>query len=103
MRKGGIDFLKKESFTTELFNPTPELIKRDPSNNNRLIVKGQSGVFQTDRWCPHKYADLMNGRVEGDHLVCPKHKWHFDLMNNGSCVTKDKSGTVNACPYNLDW
>ncbi|MGB1247880.1 MAG: Rieske 2Fe-2S domain-containing protein [Chitinophagales bacterium] len=43
---------------------------------------GEIGVF--DIFCPHLNANLADGRVEGNNLVCPFHGWQF--KNNGQCA-----------------
>ncbi|MEL6616705.1 MAG: Rieske 2Fe-2S domain-containing protein, partial [Bacteroidota bacterium] len=41
-------------------------------------------VHALDSRCPHLGADLSQGRVEGDALVCPFHGWAFDAR--GTCL-----------------
>lgn len=74
------------------------------SSADRLVVEVANGIkFECDRWCPHKGVDLAGGSVlvQGSSvkLVCPKHKWEFELNNGGIYPPKGK--TVNACK--LDW
>jgi len=39
--------------------------------------------------------DLAEGWVEQErYLVCPRHGWHFDLANHGSCTSN--ATTINA-------
>jgi UDP-MurNAc hydroxylase len=41
-----------------------------------------------NRFCPHQGADLTGAWVEdGRYLVCPRHRWHFDLSDEGKCMT----------------
>ncbi|KAI8812630.1 hypothetical protein BJ742DRAFT_655035, partial [Cladochytrium replicatum] len=58
-------------------------------------------TYEFDRWCPHKGVDLAKGPLVGTRIICPKHRWEFDLARGGVCV--DKPGkSVNACVVN-DW
>jgi methylamine---glutamate N-methyltransferase subunit C len=36
--------------------------------------------------CPHQGANLCDGWVEGDIVICPVHGWEFDLRS-GACMT----------------
>ncbi|MEZ5009993.1 MAG: Rieske 2Fe-2S domain-containing protein [Chitinophagales bacterium] len=42
---------------------------------------GKVGVF--DVYCPHLQANLADGKVVGNHLVCPFHAWEFN--HTGKC------------------
>lgn len=67
---------------------------------NRIRVQGADGVYEADRFCPHKKVDLSTwGQVLGNTLICSKHNWKFDL-NNDSVGTKGRS--INPCKIN-DW
>jgi len=46
------------------------------------------------RKCPHEGTDLAHGWMDGNHLVCPKHGWRFDLENGGQC--DPHNATINA-------
>jgi phenylpropionate dioxygenase-like ring-hydroxylating dioxygenase large terminal subunit len=35
-------------------------------------------IAVTQRYCPHRQADLTDGTLKGDLLVCPYHAWEFD-------------------------
>jgi 3-phenylpropionate/trans-cinnamate dioxygenase ferredoxin subunit len=45
------------------------------------IVVARSGnvVYAFQGTCPHEKADLSQGRIEGDRLVCPRHLACFNL------------------------
>lgn len=51
-----------------------------------VIFRGQDGqAHVTDAHCPHLGAHLgVQGRVEGNNIVCPFHGWKFS--GNGDCV-----------------
>ncbi len=44
------------------------------------------GYGLTERHCPHRRADLLNGYVEDDGLRCSYHGWKFDVC--GRCVSQ---------------
>ena len=53
------------------------------------MFRGQSGhVGVLDIFCPHLNANLADGRVEDDRLICPFHGWEFN-----------KSGKCQHIPY----
>ena len=35
-------------------------------------------ILVTQRYCPHRNADLTDGSIRDDVLVCPYHAWEFD-------------------------
>lgn len=50
-----------------------------------VVYRGENGkVGVLDAFCPHLRANLSDGRVEGDKLVCPFHGWQFN--NKGRCT-----------------
>lgn len=67
---------------------------------NRIRVQTTDGVYEADRFCPHKKVDLSTwGQVVGNTLICSKHNWKFNL-DNSSVGTKGR--TINPCKVN-DW
>lgn len=74
-----------------------------PLSATKIEVTTASGKkYEADRLCPHKGVDLVGGKVQGDNLICPKHKWEFDLAHGGVCVKKGPDcATLNAIA--LDW
>ena len=50
-----------------------------------VLFRDEQGQFALlDRDCPHRGADLLFGRYEGDGLRCPFHGWKFDTT--GQCI-----------------
>ena len=50
---------------------------------------GEVGVL--DRHCPHLGADLAGGKVHGDCLECPFHKWQFGTDGQVTSIPYTKS------------
>lgn len=67
------------------------------NRNERITVEVGGCKYRIDRYCPHQGADLTHAWFEKDKfLVCPRHRWEFDLEDEGVC--KANSSTVNAIP-----
>lgn len=49
-----------------------------------FLEKGE--FFAIENQCPHRGGPLVEGRFEGDELVCPWHAWGFDVKS-GKCKT----------------
>lgn len=50
-----------------------------------LVVRSRGEVFALGNACPHKGASLAQGEVHGTEIVCPWHRFRFD-MRTGECV-----------------
>jgi len=71
------------------------------NNNERITVEAGGCRYSVDKLCPHQGADLSQGWIEEDrYLVCPRHRWRFDLHNDGACT--DNDGTVNCIALEED-
>lgn len=66
------------------------------SLNERMLIRTQECNYSVNRYCPHQGADLSQGWIEKDrYLVCPRHRWSFDLKNEGQC-TMNNGATIKA-------
>lgn len=62
------------------------------SRQERMVVQIGTRRFLVNRYCPHQGADLVHAWMEkGRYLVCPRHRWQFDLENGGKCTFNDCS------------
>lgn len=65
------------------------------SSSERILVDAGDRTYSTLRFCPHQHADLSHGWIERDrYLVCPRHRWRYDLTRGGQCV--DDHASVRA-------
>jgi UDP-MurNAc hydroxylase len=56
------------------------------SLKERTVVSAGGLRYSVNRYCPHQGADLEEGWIEeGRYLVCPRHRWRFDLSDGGVC------------------
>jgi nitrite reductase/ring-hydroxylating ferredoxin subunit len=50
------------------------------------IVRVQDRLIAFLSACPHRSAELVQGKLENEVLTCPWHEWRFDLAT-GRCMT----------------
>jgi NAD(P)H-dependent nitrite reductase small subunit len=58
----------------------------DVEDHPLALFRTESGVQAIDGRCPHANAPLARGWLEGTTLVCPLHRWKFDVTS-GHCLT----------------
>jgi len=69
----------------------------------RAVIAAGSARYAVHRYCPHQGADLTEGWVEGGHLlVCPRHRWQFDLEKQGRCTLNSSSLCAERLPDNVE-
>jgi nitrite reductase/ring-hydroxylating ferredoxin subunit len=57
------------------------------------VFRGEDGkVGVLDVYCPHLNANLANGCVKGNNVVCPFHAWEFD--KDGKCAHIPYTDTI---------
>jgi UDP-MurNAc hydroxylase len=67
-------------------------IRATEAQKERTVVEAGGKRFTIQRFCPHQGADLAEGWVEeGRYVVCPRHRWQFDLQNGGGCKTNNST------------
>ena len=70
--------------------------KNKEFKNDRIIVKCNTMNYEIDKYCPHEYADLTYAEITKDgRVICPRHCWEFNLINNGICE-KIKKYSINS-------
>jgi choline monooxygenase len=45
----------------------------------RLLVRGEQGIELLSNVCRHRQAIMLNGRGNTGQIVCPLHRWTYDL------------------------
>lgn len=68
-----------------------ELISKYHAKKERIIVESEGKRYSILRWCPHQGGDLKCGWIENGNLVCPRHRWQYNLKDHGKCVNNDDS------------
>lgn len=69
------------------------------ADQTRTLFDVNGRRYSIHRYCPHQKADLTQAWVEqGRFLTCPRHRWQFDLENQGKCTTNDTS----ICAYPIE-
>jgi len=67
------------------------------NNHERITVEAAGNTYSINRYCPHQGADLKYAWIEEErYLVCPRHRWRFDLQDEGNC--EKNSGCIHAIP-----
>lgn len=66
------------------------------------VFRGEDGVVGVlDVYCPHLNANLADGTVKGNNLVCPFHAWEFKA--NGKCAHIPYSDNVPRTAETKAW
>lgn len=74
-------------------------VKRKILGRNVLFYRDSEGAaIALSNECPHRFAPLHRGRVEGDTIECPYHGLRFD--KTGSCVYNPYSEACEEAPAN---
>lgn len=67
-------------------------VLRAETNQTRALFEVGGRRYSIHRYCPHQGADLTQAWVQdGRFLTCPRHRWQFDLDNEGKCTTNNTS------------
>lgn len=76
-------------------------LMRLQNQRERITVEVGGVLYSIDKYCPHQGSDLTTHQIEDDrYLICPKHRWTFDLENDGNAVGVD--ATINAIDLDGD-
>jgi UDP-MurNAc hydroxylase len=51
-------------------------------------LEAQGARWEVQRFCPHAGSDLSEAEIVDGKIVCPGHRWHFDL-ETGRCEESD--------------
>ncbi len=91
-------FLTMEKEDVEKF---VDNLMRLQNQRERITVEAGGVLYSIDKFCPHQGSDLTTHQIEDErYLICPKHRWTFDLENEGKEVNSDAS--INAVDLDGD-
>ena len=48
-------------------------------NEGRILVRHPQGIELLSNVCRHRQAKMLTGRGHADNIVCPLHRWTYDL------------------------
>jgi len=48
-------------------------------NEGRMLVRNKQGIELLSNVCRHRQAKMFNGRGNAHNIVCPLHRWTYDL------------------------
>ncbi len=64
----------------ELMVPNPgDYYALPAEKEGRLLVRGEQGLDLLSNVCRHRQAVMLNGRGNTTNIVCPLHRWTYDL------------------------
>lgn len=54
------------------------------TNNSKILVNNDQGLSLLSNFCRHRQAQLLkgSGNLKGHRIVCPIHRWGYDLKGN---------------------
>jgi UDP-MurNAc hydroxylase len=53
--------------------------------DDTFLLDANGDRYEVQRFCPHAGSDLRDAEIIGGQIVCPGHRWHFDLAT-GACT-----------------
>ena len=67
----------------ELMTPeTGDFYALPAEKEGRVLVRNPGGIELLSNVCRHRQAIMLNGRGHADNIVCPLHRWTYDLSGN---------------------
>ena len=48
-------------------------------NHGRVLIRNEHGVELLSNVCRHRQAIMLNGKGKTDNIICPLHRWTYDL------------------------
>lgn len=61
------------------------------------VIRRGDRCFALRNQCPHANGRLGDGQIEGDSIVCPLHRWKFDLATGSTKRDRRMKATIHAC------
>jgi len=76
-------------------------LMRLQNQRERITIEVGGVLYSIDKYCPHQGSDLTTHEIEDERfLICPKHRWSFDLEDEGKAVGQEAS--INAVDLDGD-
>lgn len=75
-----------------------DLLIKHREGKQRIVIEFEGKKYSILRYCPHQGGDLKNGWIENGCIVCPRHRWKFDILKRGKCIYNNE--TVDALCIN---
>ena len=63
------------------------------------LVRNQEGYYAIQNFCPHAGGDLSQGWCEGRRIVCPVHRYAYDLKTGRGIA--DQGDAVKTYPLEI--
>jgi len=80
-----------------------------PSGSFRLVTANGIAIlvfnlggryYAVDNICTHEYAQLCEGKLEGEHIICPLHGAHFSVIT-GEALTAPAYENLRTFPVRV--
>jgi nitrite reductase/ring-hydroxylating ferredoxin subunit len=60
------------------------------NGHDLCLANYQGEFFALENKCPHRGGQLGDGTLDGADLICPLHKWDFDIRTG---ISRCRAGT----------
>ena len=80
--------------------PPGGCFRGDAGGEDVLLVNVDGELFAVSNICTHDYAELSEGTLEGNEIVCPLHDAHFDVRT-GEALTPPAYEPVDTFPVRV--
>ena len=65
-----------------------------------LVVNFSGRFYAVENICTHEYAQLSEGKLEGEHIICPLHGAHFSVVT-GEALTAPAYENLRTFPVRV--
>ncbi len=90
--------LKWYKIDTEI--PEEEFVKQIMVEGKKLcLVKHEGEFFVVQNYCPHAGGVLSGGWCKNGHLICPIHRWEYNLQTGRGA--EGQGDYINKYPVEL--
>ena len=75
--------------------------RADVDGDDVLVVNVEGTYYAIDNICTHDYAELSDGELDGNEIVCPLHGARFDVTT-GAALTAPAYEDLRVYEVRLD-